>query len=145
MPNKFTLKIKKLHKNTKTPYYAHPGDAGFDLFVPEDVTVAPGERKSVPLGIAMEIPDGFVGLMFDKSSLSHKHGLKTFGNVIDSGYRGEIHAGIMNHADKPYTIEAGQKIIQMLIIPVETVDIIETNELGNSARGEGAFGSTGKV
>lgn len=138
------LKIKKLHPNAKIPSYAHKGDAGFDLYVPEAITLLPGDRKTVPLGIAMEIPDGYVGLMFDKSSLSHKYGLKTFGNVIDAGYRGEIHAGLMNQSSNPYTLEAGHKIIQMLIIPVMTVDIEESDTLNDSERGDGAFGSTGK-
>ncbi|MBU3668682.1 MAG: dUTP diphosphatase [Candidatus Taylorbacteria bacterium] len=144
MKEKIKLKIKRLHPNAKLPSYAHHGDAGFDLFVPESVTMEPGDRKTIPLGVAMEIPDGYVGLMFDKSSLSHKHGLKTFGNVIDSGYRGEIHAGLMNQSKNTYTLEAGQKIIQMLIIPVETVDIEETDILNESDRGTGGFGSTGK-
>ncbi len=144
MKQQLTLKIKKLHPQAKTPSYAHYGDAGFDLFVPEAVTLEPGDRKTIPLGVAMEIPDGYVGLMFDKSSLSHKYGLKTFGNVIDSGYRGEIHAGLINQSGQTQTLEAGQKIIQMLIIPVETVQIVEADTLNESSRGTGAFGSTGK-
>lgn len=139
-----SLKIKKLHPNAKIPSYAHRGDAGFDLYVPESVTMNPGDRKTIPLGIAMEIPEGYVGLMFDKSSLSHKYGLKTFGNVIDSGYRGEIHAGLINQSGQTQILEAGQKIIQMLIIPVETVQIVESDTLSESERGDGAFGSTGK-
>lgn len=138
------LKIKKLHPNAKIPSYAHHGDAGFDLYVPEPITLQPGDRKTIPLGIAVEIPDGYVGLMFDKSSLSHKQGLKTFGNVIDSGYRGEIHAGLINQSNQTQTLEAGQKIIQMLIMPVITVDIEEVETLSESKRGDGAFGSSGK-
>lgn len=138
------LKIKKIHPDAKIPHYAHAGDAGFDLFVPESVTLEAQERKSIPLGLAVEIPDGYAGLLLDKSGLSHKHGLKSFGGVIDSGYRGEIHAGIMNLGDKPYTLEKGHKIIQMLIMPVQFVDIEETDELSSSERGEGAFGSSGK-
>lgn len=138
------LKIKKLHPNAKIPSYAHHGDAGFDLYVPESITLQPGDRKTIPLGVAMEIPDGYVGLMFDKSSLSHKQGLKTFGNVIDSGYRGEIHAGLINQSSRTQTLEAGQKIIQMLIMPVITVDIEEVDVLAPSERGAGNFGSSGK-
>jgi dUTP pyrophosphatase len=92
----------------------------------------------------MEIPEGFAGLLHDKSGLSHKHGLKSFGGVIDSGYRGEIHVGIMNLSDKPYTLEKGHKIIQMLVMPVQYVDIEEVEELTDSERGVGAFGSSGK-
>lgn len=138
------LKIKKLHPDAKIPNYAHPGDAGFDLYVPEDITIEAGQRLSIPLGIAMEIPDGHTGLLLDKSGLSHKHGLKSFGGVIDSGYRGEVHVGLMNLSDKPYSFQKGNKIIQMLIMPVQTVDIIETEDLTDSERGEGAFGSSGK-
>ncbi len=138
------LKIKKVHPNAKIPKYAHHGDAGFDLYIPERFVINPGERKSIPLGIAMEIPYGFAGLLLDKSGLSHKHGLKSFGGVIDSGYRGQLHAGIMNLGTEPYTFEPGDKIIQMLIMPVETVDILEVEVLTDSERGQGAFGSSGK-
>lgn len=138
------LKIKKIHPEVKIPSYAHAGDAGFDLFVPEEVTIRPGERLSIPLGLALEIPDGHAGLLLDKSGLSHKHGLKSFGGVIDAGYRGEVHAGIMNLGTEPYTLRAGDKIIQMLIMPVVRVDIEEAEELSSSDRGAGAFGSSGK-
>jgi dUTP diphosphatase len=92
----------------------------------------------------MEIPEGHAGLLLDKSGLSHKNGLKSFGGVIDSGYRGEIHAGIMNLSGEPYTFQKGDKIIQMLIMPVQTVEIIESDELSDTERGSGAFGSSGK-
>ncbi len=138
------LKIKKIHPHVKIPSYAHVGDAGFDLFVPEAVTIKPGERLSIPLGLALEIPDGHAGLLLDKSGLSHKHGLKSFGGVIDAGYRGEVHAGIMNLGTEPYTLQAGEKIIQMLIMPVVRVDIEEADNLSISDRGDGAFGSSGK-
>lgn len=92
----------------------------------------------------MEIPDGHAGLLLDKSGLSHKHGLKSFGGVIDAGYRGEVHAGIMNLGTEPYTLQAGEKIIQMLIMPVVRVDIEEADNLSISDRGDGAFGSSGK-
>ncbi len=139
------LKIKKLRPDTKLPTYAHPGDAGFDLYIPDDLTIQPGERLSIPLGLAMEIPDGYTGLLLDKSGLSHKHGLKSFGGVIDAGYRGEFHAGIMNLSDKPYTFSKGDKIMQMLIMPVAHADIIESDSLSESPRGAGAFGSSGKA
>ncbi len=139
------LKFKKLHKDAKIPSYAYKGDAGMDLYVPNDLIVKSGERKTIPLGISIEIPDGYVGLMFDKSSLSHKYGLKTYGNVIDSGYRGEIHVGIMNLSDEDHGFKVGDKIIQMLIMPVFQVDIIEVDELSPSDRGDGKFGSSGRV
>lgn len=138
------LKIKKLKEDAKLPTYAHIGDAGFDLYIPNDLTIKSGERLSIPLGLAMEIPDGYTGLLLDKSGLSHKHGLKSFGGVIDAGYRGEFHVGIMNLSDKDYTFSKGDKIIQMLIMPVARMNIIEANELTESDRGTGAFGSSGK-
>lgn len=138
------LKIKKLKEGAKLPSYAHRGDAGFDLYIPEDLTIQPGERLSIPLGLAIEIPEGHTGLLLDKSGLSHKHGLKSFGGVIDAGYRGEFHVGIMNLSDKAYSFSKGDKIIQMLIMPVVHADIIESDELSESERGTGAFGSSGK-
>ena len=139
------LKFKKLHQDAKVPSYAYRGDAGMDLYVPENLIVKAGERKTIPLGIAIEIPEGHVGLMFDKSSLSHKHGLKTYGNVIDAGYRGEIHVGIMNLSDQDHEFKVGDKIIQMLIMPVFQVEVVETDELTPSDRGDGRFGSSGRV
>lgn len=138
------LKIKKLHPDAKIPEFAHSGDAGMDLYVPESVELLPGERKSIPLGLALEIPHGYVGLMWDKSGLSHKNGIKSFGGVIDSSYRGEIHAGVMNLSDKIYRLEKGHKIIQLLIQSVEHPEIVEADELSQSERGSGGFGSTGK-
>lgn len=138
------LNIKKVHPDAIIPKYAHKGDAGFDIYMPASITIAPGERKSIPLGLAMEIPEGYAGLLHDKSGLSHKYGLKSFGGVIDSGYRGEVHAGIMNLSNEPYIFEKGHKAIQMLIMPVEIVDILEVDSLSESERGAGAFGSSGK-
>jgi dUTP pyrophosphatase len=139
------LKFKKLHKDAKIPKYAYSGDAGMDLYVCEDVGIKVGERKSIPLGIAMEIPKGYVGLLSDKSGLSHKHGLKSYGGVIDSGYRGEIHVGMMNLSKDDFEFKAGEKIIQILIIPVVQGNVIEVDELCESDRGHGAFGSSGTV
>ena len=138
------IKIKKLHPDAKIPNYAHAGDAGMDLFAVESVELEPGERKSVPLGLAVEIPEGYVGLIWDKSGLSHKYGIKQFGGVIDSGYRGEIHAGVMNLSDKYFSFEKGHKIAQLLIQKVEQAQFEEVEELSDSTRGEKGFGSSGK-
>ncbi|MBC7766535.1 dUTP diphosphatase [Arenimonas sp.] len=137
------LKFKKIHPTAKIPSYAYAGDAGLDLYISEDLVLKKDERKSIPLGIAIEIPDGYVGILFDKSGLSHKHGLKSYGGIIDSGYRGEIHVGMMNLSDTDYGFKAGDKIIQILIMPIPRCEIIECNELSKSDRGEGAFGSSG--
>jgi dUTP pyrophosphatase len=138
------LKIKKLHPDAVIPKYAHDNDAGFDLYTVEQFELEPGERKSVPLGLALEIPDGYVGLIWDKSGLSHKYGIKSFGGVVDAGYRGEIHAGIMNLSDKFFSFEKGQKIAQLLIQKVERVDFEEVQDLSATDRGMGGFGSSGK-
>ncbi len=138
------IKIKKLHPDAVIPRYAHHDDAGMDLYSVEPFELEPGERKSVPLGIAVEIPEGYVGLIWDKSGLSHKYGIKNFGGVIDAGYRGEIHAGIMNLSDKFFSFEKGHKIAQLLVQKIEQAEFEEVTELSESVRGEGRFGSTGK-
>jgi dUTP pyrophosphatase len=138
------IKIKKLHPEARIPQYAHPGDAGLDLFTVEPFELEPTERKSVPIGLAVEIPDGYVGLIWDKSGLSHKYGIKNFGGVIDSGYRGEIHVGVMNLSDKFFSFEKGHKIAQLLIQKIERIDFEETSSLNDSKRSTDGFGSTGK-
>lgn len=126
------------------PNYAYHNDAGFDLCAIESVTIPAGSRVLVGTGIAMEIPDGYVGLVWDKSGLSNTHGLKTLGGVVDAGYRGEVKVGIINLSTSDYTIGAGHKVAQMLIQKVEQVEIKEVAELSDATRGEGGFGSTGK-
>lgn len=138
------LRIKKLHVGAKVPSYAHPGDAGFDLYALEGMTIPAGERALVGTGIALEIPDGFVGLIWDKSGLSTTHGLKTLAGVVDAGYRGEVKVGMINLSTEDYVVGAGQKIAQMLMQKVERAEIIEVAELSATVRGEGGFGSTGK-
>lgn len=137
------LRFKKIHKDAKIPSYAYKGDAGLDLYIPESLIIKKGERKSVALGIAIEIPDGYVGILFDKSGLSHKYGLKSYGGIIDSGYRGEIHVGMMNLSDLDYEFKTGEKIIQILIIPIVQAEVVEVDDLSDSDRGTGAFGSSG--
>ncbi len=138
------LNIKKLHTRAKLPHYAHPHDAGADLFSVEDVVIPPGERVLVSTGIALEIPEGYVGLVWDKSGLSTTHGLKTLGGVIDAGYRGEIKIGIINLSKDPYHLGVGHKVAQLLLQNVEHAHIVEVDDLSSSTRGEGGFGSTGK-
>lgn len=138
------LKVKKLDPEAILPSYAHPGDAGLDMYSNETVTIQPGKTVKLRSGIAMEIPDGYVGLLWDKSGLSINHKIKSLGGVIDSGYRGESLYGLINLGDEPYTIEKGHKVLQMLIQKVERVEVIETDELSDTSRGTGGFGSTGK-
>ncbi len=109
------LKIKKLHTDAKVPTKGHPGDAGIDFYALEEVVFAPGSQMRVRTGIALEIPPGHVGLVWDKSSISFNNGLKVVGGVIDAGFRGEFTASMVNLSHEVQTIAAGQKFTQMLI------------------------------
>ena len=137
------IKIKKLDSEAKLPCYACSGDAGMDFYSNEEVVLLPNERRLVSTGISMVIPTGYVGLIWDKSGLAFKHGLKTMAGVIDSGYRGEIKILVHNLSKENYLVEKGKKIAQMLIQPVEQRRIIEIENLEDSSRGDGGFGSTG--
>ena len=137
------IKFQKILDDAIIPHYAHPGDAGMDVFSAEETIIKAGKRKNVRTGVKMELPEGFVGLVWDKSGLALKNGIKTMAGVIDSGYRGEIGIVFVNLSDQDYKIEKGQKIAQMLIQKVERVEIEETKELSETKRGEGCFGSTG--
>lgn len=138
------LKVKKLIPDAVLPKYAHPGDAGLDMFAGETVTIPPGEVRKIKSGISIEIPDGYVGLVWDKSGVSMNHSIKSLGGVIDSGYRGEITFGMINLGKEDYTFEKGHKVAQMLIQKIETAEIEEVVELNDTSRGAGGFGSTGK-
>ena len=137
------VKFKRLHVGAKLPSYAHPGDVGLDLFSLEDCTLAPGERHIFPLGFALEFPFGYAAIVKDKSSIS-KSGLHTFGGVFDAGYRGEYNVGLVNLNPQPYRFEKGHKLAQLIIFPVAIAALEETDSLTASARGTGAFGSTGQ-
>ena len=138
------LRVQKLHPQAKLPTFAHASDAGMDLYCVEELALAPGERGQVRTGIALGIPEGYVGLIWDKSGVSHKRGIKTLGGVIDSGFIGEILVGILNTGEEPQTFSIGDKIAQILIQKVEHPTIIETDSLEDTARGAQGFGSTGK-
>ncbi len=138
------LLIKKLHPKAIVPDYAHEHDAGMDLYSVADINIAPGERVKIPTGIAVAIPEGCVGLIWDKSGLATKYGLTTIAGVIDSGYRGEIIVGLLNTGSEVAKIEAGHKITQMLIQPVVIPQVTEVDVLPGSHRGENGFGSSGK-
>ena len=136
------LKVKKLAEHARLPSYAHEGDAGMDLFSAEEAILKPLQPYAVPTGISIEIPEGFVGLVWDKSGLALK-GIKTMAGVIDSGYRGEIRIVLINLEKSDFKIENGTKIAQLLIQPVARAEILESHELSDTARGHKAFGSTG--
>lgn len=137
------ISYKLLDPHVPAPTYALVGDAGFDLYARETISIAPMEYKAIPSGLALEIPLGYAGLIWDKSGLSIKNGLKVLGGVIDSGYRGEILIGVINLGSQEYVFEKGKKVAQMLIQKVESIDFVSTTELSETERGDNGFGSTG--
>lgn len=141
-----TLKIHKLDKLSKTPEYAHTGDAGLDLFSSVDCTIKPFERRKVPTGIKIEIPKGYAGFVQPKSGLAIKSGISLVNTpgLIDSGYRGEVCAILINLDPKNiFKIKKGDKICQLIIHKVEVARLKEVNSLDNTSRGDKGFGSTG--
>lgn len=137
------LKVKKLHKDAKLPTHGHPGDASIDFYSIDDVVFLPGKQERVHTGVAVEIPDGHVGLIWDKSSISFNMGLKVMGGVIDSSFRGELVMSLLNTKNEKIVLEKGYKVAQMLIQKFEHCDILEVDELSQTVRGEGREGSTG--
>ena len=137
------IKIKKLSKNAKLPTHGHPGDASIDFYSIEDVVFLPGKQERVHTGVAVEIPEGHVGLIWDKSSISFNLGLKVMGGVIDSSFRGELVMSLLNTKTKKVILEKGHKVAQMLIQKFEHCDILEVDELSQTVRGGGREGSTG--
>ena len=125
------------------PGYAHPGDAGLDLRASEALVIEPGARALVPTGLRFAIPEGFVGLVWDRSGLAVKHGLHCFAGVIDSGYRGEVKVVLSNLGTAPFAVERGMRVAQMLVQPVAAAGLVRVESLEDSRRGEGGFGSTG--
>ena len=138
------VKIQKINENAKIPNYAHQGDAGLDLYLAEeDYILKPRERRGFLTGIKMEIPNGYVGLIWDKSGLAVKYGIKIMAGVIDSTYRGEVIVVLANIGSKEYLIEKNAKIAQMLIQKVELAKIEIVEDLNVTKRGDSGFGSTG--
>lgn len=140
------LSIKRLDPDLPLPRYAHEGDAGLDLFAAEECSLAPFERKLVSSGIAVGIPEGYAGFVQPRSGLAIKHGLSLVNTpgLIDSHYRGEIKVILVNlDANNEFTLKRGDKIAQLVIQPVARVQLEEVDELDDTVRGDGGFGSTG--
>ncbi len=137
------LKIKKLKDNALVPKSAHEGDAGIDLHSTEAHVLEPGQQTLVSTGISMAIPDGHVGLVWDRSGFAAKHSIHTLAGVIDSGYRGEVKVVMINLGKEKFQIDEGMRIAQLLVQPVARPDIKEAEDLEETKRGEGGFGSTG--
>ena len=143
-----SLRIKKLEEGAKIPFRATLHSAGIDLYalLKEPVEIGSHEICQIHTGIACEIPIGFAGFIFARSSLGIKHGVTPANcvGVIDSDYRGEIIVGLINQLDTPFIVQPGDRIVQLIIMPVMTPDIEEVEELTPTRRGTGGFGSTGK-
>lgn len=137
------IKVKKLHEDAKLPTHGHPGDAAMDFYCLEDVVFPVGKQERVRTGVAVEIPEGHVGLIWDKSSISFNLGLKIMGGVIDAGYRGEIVMNLLNVSPKDVLLTKGHKVAQMIIQKFEHCEIVEVEEISDTVRGEGREGSTG--
>ena len=142
------IAVKKLDERAVLPKYGSEFAAGADLYALTDgeVTFLPGETKFVHTGIALEIPEGYAGLVYARSSLACKRGLAPANKVgvIDSDYRGEIMVALHNHSDKPQTIGNGERIAQLVVAPFLRAEIFQSRTLGESERGAGGFGSTGR-
>ena len=142
------LRVKKLDERAIIPTYGSANAAGADLYavLDENVTLLPGETKLIKTGLAYEIPEGYVGLLFARSGLSTKQGLApaTKVSVIDSDYRGELMVPLHNHSQVERTIASGDRIAQMVFTPYIMADFEVVDQLEDSVRGEGGFGSTGK-
>lgn len=137
------IKVKKLKENAKLPTYHHPGDIGMDMYAMETVTIPPMGHHRFWHGFALEFPEGYGAIVMDKGSIS-KAGLAHMGGVYDAGYRGEYNTLLVNLSDEAYTFEEGDKVSQLVIMPVIIGELEETETLNESFRGEGKFGSTGK-
>ena len=141
------VRIKKLNENAKVPTYGSPYSAGADLYACEEapVTIEPGKCVLIHTGLSFEIPEGFAGLIFARSGLATKKGLAPANKVgvIDADYRGEVMVSLFNQSGAPQTVEPGERVAQMVITPFLKADFIEADELSDTVRGAGGFGSTG--
>jgi dUTP pyrophosphatase len=141
--NSVKIRVKKIHNDAILPSYAHEGDAGMDLFSVEDRIISSGERALISTGISVELPRGHVSLIWDKSGIAAKSGIKTMGGVIEHTYRGEYKVVMLNTSKENFEVKKGQKIAQFLVQPIMTAEVEEVSELSETARGDGGFGSTG--
>ena len=146
--NMIEIQIKLLDEGLAMPRYQHEGDAGLDLPSRVDLVLEPGERATVPTGIAVAIPRGYAGFVLPRSGLAARHGIALVNSpgLVDSGYRGEM-AIVMINTDKrePFHIKRGDRIAQLVIQRVEEVALLKVNDLDETSRGAGGFGSTGKA
>lgn len=139
------VNFKRLSPAAILPRYAHPGDAGMDLYACETVEIAPACTALVRTGWAMELPPGTEGQVRPRSGLANRHAVTVLNSpgTIDSGFRGEIRVILINHGTEVFRIEPGMRIAQLVVCPVLQVEVVESRALGSTVRGEGGFGSSG--
>lgn len=141
----FVLKVKKIHPDARLPEYAHPGDAGLDIFALETKILAAGESALILTGIQIELPNYTEAQVRPRSGLALKHQITLLNTpgTIDAGYRGEVGVIMINHGKSDFKIEKGMKIAQLVLQPVYHTTVIEVNDLNDSQRGDKGFGSSG--
>lgn len=145
-PHDLDVLLQRLDPDLPVPAYAHPGDAGADLVTRVDVTLEPGQRATVPTGIAIALPDGYAAFVHPRSGLAAKHGVTVVNapGTVDAGYRGEIAVTLLNtDAGTPVVLHRGDRVAQLVIQRVERARFVEAERLPGSHRGEGGFGSSG--
>lgn len=137
-----TIKFRKLKNGARIDMPVHKGDCGYDVYATKRIELTPQSHKKVGLGFALEFDDSLVCMVQAKSGLAAKHGLTTIGNVVDSSYRGEIHAILHNASDEFIVLNQGDKIAQLIFLRCETPKIIKSSKLSNTSRNSKGFGST---
>lgn len=138
--------VEVLISSRQVPEYAHPGDAGADLMAAEAVELLPGERATIGTGVAIAVPDGYAAFVVPRSGLASKHGITIVNSpgTVDAGYRGEIRVTVLNtDSSVPYSVLVGDRIAQLIILPVTRARFIPVDSLPGSHRGDSGFGSTG--
>lgn len=144
-----TVRVKRLSDRAQLPQRGSADSAGADLraLIDQPQTIEPGQTVMLPTGLAFEIPCGYVGLIFARSSLGSKRGLAPANKVgvIDSDYRGEVKVALHNHSDQPQTIEPNERVAQLVVVPFLAAEFVESESLSDTDRGEGGFGSTGRT
>ena len=144
----FDVKIKVLREGAAVPKIATAGSAAADLCacINEEIVIAPGKTALLPTGFAMAVPQGFAAFIFARSGLGIKHGIAPANcvGVIDSDYRGEVQVALINHSGADFTVHDGDRVAQLVLLPVPAVTLLETETLDETARGTGGFGSTGR-
>ncbi len=139
----FSLNVKRLAADASLPRLAHAGDLGYDLFSAEDAVIPPGKQHKVRTGVALQFPDGWGGIIKDRSSLASARVYSSAG-VIDGGYRGEIMVLLRNDSDADYAINKGDKVAQIIPVKASMLEVVELDELPETSRNEKGFGSSGR-